>query len=58
MEGHSLGMFDNKKAGARRNIIPGCLDWNNNNLQVRWFILIYNMSGLDLHYNHFFMKAF
>lgn len=35
MEGHSLGMFDNKQAGARRNIILGCLDWNNNNLQVR-----------------------
>lgn len=46
MECHSLGMFDNKKAGAPLNIIPGCVDWNNTNLQVRWFILIKNTSDL------------
>lgn len=54
MECHSLGMFDNKKAGAPFNIISGCLDWNNTNHQVRWFILMNNMDDLDeptIHFN-------
>lgn len=41
MERHSLGMFDNKRAGVRRNINSDWT-WNNNNLQVRWFILMGN----------------
>lgn len=57
MECHSLGMFDNKKAGAPLNIIPGCLDWSNTNLQVRWFILINTTNKLDQP-TIFLMKAF
>lgn len=43
MEGHFLGMFD-KQTSARRNIIPGCLDWNKRNLQVG--LLFLHISAL------------
>lgn len=60
MEGHSLGTFDNKQTAPGRNIVPGCLDWNKNNLQVGSRLLMFNElyvtnGGLDFTYEHFFL---
>ena len=57
MEGHSLGTFRDKQAGARRNIIPVHLDWSHNNLQVRWFVpkwLMVAMWGFIIWCNRFY----